>query len=130
MLNHNGVVILESQFSVDVTVDRLVNLLQNKGATIYAVINQQEELSKSESMIPPMQLVLFGNPSAGGKIIAESPAAGLDLPLKALIWEDNHGIVRAAFNAPDYLAERYGLSSRAKAILDIEPLIAAASRDR
>lgn len=92
MLNPKGVIIRVSRFSVDGTVNRLVELLKNKGATIYAVINQQDELSKAGIAIPAMQFVLFCSPKAGGTIIVENSIASLDLPLKVLVWEGKNKV--------------------------------------
>jgi uncharacterized protein (DUF302 family) len=123
MLNPTGVVINVSPFSVNETVSRLIELLKNKKATIYTVIDQRDELAKAGITIPPMQFVLFGNPKSGGTLMVENPVAGLDLPLKVLVWEDENNNVRVAYNDPGYLLKRYGLCLQLGAILDLKPVI-------
>jgi len=123
MLNPRGVVIAVSRFTVDVSVQRLIELLKNKGVKIYAIIDQQDELSQAGIIIPPMQFVLFGNPKTGGHVMIANPVAALDLPLKVLVWQDENNIVRAAYNDPGYLKERYSLSQQLSGMLDLEPLM-------
>ena len=56
-----------------------------------------------------MQLLIFGNPKSGTPVMVVSPSIALDLPLKALAWEDADGKVWLSYNAPEYLKERHGL---------------------
>src|SRR6201986_2176024 len=90
-MNPNGVIIRPSGYSVKETIDRLQVFLLQHGATIYARIDQQAEVQKAGQNIPPLEFILFGNPKAGGPIMAENPLAALDLPLKAIAWEDKDG---------------------------------------
>jgi uncharacterized protein (DUF302 family) len=60
--------------------------------------------------MPPMQMLLFGNPKGGTPLLVAAPRAGLDLPLKALAWEESDGTVWVSMNAPEYLEARHGLS--------------------
>jgi len=57
----------------------------------------------------PMQLLIFGNPKSGTPVMIGFPSIALDLPLKALAWEDADGKVRLSYNAPEYLKRRHGL---------------------
>lgn len=122
MSNPKGVVIKVSRFSVDLTLKRLTELLNNKGAKVYAIIDQQDELGKVGLQIPPMQFVLFGNPKTGGPVMMANAIAGLDLPLKVLVWADENNVVRAAYNDPVYLKERYSLTPQLAGSLNIELL--------
>ncbi|AYL95375.1 DUF302 domain-containing protein [Mucilaginibacter celer] len=125
MSDPKGVIIDVSHFSVDLTVQRLIELLKNKGAKIYTVIDQREELSHAGLQIPPMKFVLFGNPKTGGPVMMANPVAGLDLPLKVLVWADEKNVVRAAYHDPAYLKERYSLSPQLVGMLNLEPLLKA-----
>ena len=58
----------------------------------------------------PMQMLLFGNPKAGTPLLVQAPHAGLDLPVKALAWQDASGKVWVSLNDPEYVAKRHGLS--------------------
>ena len=59
--------------------------------------------------MPPTQLLIFGNPKAGTPLMLASPTSALDLPLKALAWEDSGGKVWVSYNKPEYIKERHGL---------------------
>ncbi|WP_221284420.1 DUF302 domain-containing protein [Mucilaginibacter sp. SP1R1] len=124
MTNPEGVTINKSKYGVKETIDRLQQFLQQHGATIYARINQQQELSNAGQAIAPMEFLLFGNPKAGGPVIVESPIAALDLPLKILAWQDAQQTVWVAYNNVGYIKNRYALSTASSAPLNLEPLIA------
>ena len=57
----------------------------------------------------PTQLLVFGNPKAGTAVMNAAPSSAIDLPLKALVWEDEQGKVWVAYNSPDYLKQRHGI---------------------
>src|ERR1700757_689773 len=102
-MNPSGVIIRPGVQTVRETVDRISSFLQQHGVTIYARINQQDELRKSGLNIGPLEYLLFGNPKAGGPVMIENPMAALDLPLKIIAWEDDRGKVWLAYNDADYL---------------------------
>ena len=125
-MNPKGVVISASAWSVKETIDRLQAFLTQHGATIYARINQQEEVNKAGQNILPLEYILFGNPRAGGPIMAENPLAALDLPLKVIAWEDSEKKVWLAYNDASYIEERYSLSHMPNSPLNISNLISVA----
>lgn len=88
-MNSHGVITLPSPYPVKETIDLLVAFIQQHGATLYARIDQQKELQNIGQNIRPLEFILFGNPKAGGPIMAENPIAALDLPLKIITWEDD-----------------------------------------
>jgi uncharacterized protein (DUF302 family) len=122
-MNTQGIIIRTSPFEVKKTIDRLVTLLEKNGATVYSRINQQSEVRRSGREMPPMEFILFGNPTNGGAIMAANPMAALDLPLKILAWEGDDEIVRVAFNDEQYIQNRYSLPSKLTDTLDLNPLI-------
>lgn len=124
MTNPVGVIIRESRYSVKETIDRLQAALEENNATIYARINQQQELQKVGQVVPPLEFLLFGNPKAGGPVMIENPAAALDLPLKVIAWQNEQQKVHVAYNDASYIKNRYSLSANASAPLNIDPLIA------
>ena len=119
----NGVIIRPAAYSVKVTIDRLQTFLQQHGATIYARIDQQDELKKAGQNIPPLEFILFGNPKAGGLIMSENPVAALDLPLKVIAWEDTAGKVWVAYNDGDYIKERFSLPDAVSGPLNLDGII-------
>ncbi len=125
MPNINGAIVRDSPYSVKETIDRLESALKKRGVTIYIRIDQQEELQRVGQLIPPLEFLLFGNPKAGGLVMALHPAAALDLPLKVVAWQDEHGAVRVIYNEAGYIRGRYDLSEGVSAPLDLDPLMAA-----
>jgi uncharacterized protein (DUF302 family) len=74
--------------------------------------------------MPPTKLLIFGNPKGGTPVMLAAPTIAIDLPLKALIWEDGGGKVWVGFNDPAYLAERHHLPAElTKNISVVEGLI-------
>ena len=122
-MNPKGITIRSSPWSVKETIDRLVVVLEEHKATIYARINQQSEVHNAGKEIPPLEFILFGNPKAGGLIMAENPIAALDLPLKIIAWEDAAKSVWLAYNNASYLEERYALSHDVMQPVNLDPLI-------
>ena len=108
--------------SVTDTVSRLTGILSGKGLKVFGVIDQSAEASQVGMPLRETTLVLFGNPAAGTPVMAASPLAALDLPLKVLIWADD-GQTKVSYYGPAALAARYGLSADLEAKLAaIDPL--------
>ncbi len=105
--SENGIVTIASQHSVDQTVEKLESLLQAKGVKLFAVIYHGGEAEKAGLKMPPTKLVIFGNPKGGTPIMLAAPSAALDLPLKALVWEDAEGGVWISYNSAAYLQGRH-----------------------
>ncbi|MFI5163194.1 MAG: DUF302 domain-containing protein [Sphingobacteriales bacterium] len=122
-MNPNGVVTRASAYSVTDTIDRLQSVLQQHGATIYARIDQQAEVQKAGQTLPPLQYLLFGNPKAGGPIMAQNPVAALDLPLKIIAWQDTQNQVWLAYNDAQYIEQRYGLMHTENSPLRLEGVV-------
>jgi uncharacterized protein (DUF302 family) len=122
-MNPKGVIIRPSRYSVTETIDHLMLYLQQHGVTVYARINQQSEVSNTGQKIAPLEFIMFGNPKAGGPIMAENPIAALDLPLKIIAWEDDEKKVWIAYNEASYIEERYSLTHSLSGPLDLGPLV-------
>jgi uncharacterized protein (DUF302 family) len=90
------------------TVDLLESFLSDKGMKIFARIDQAAEAAAVGLELRPTILLLFGNPMAGTPLMVQYPNLALDLPLKALVWEEA-GQVHVSFTSPDELRERYKL---------------------
>ena len=125
-MNPKGVTTCISRYAVKETVDRLQSFLLQHGVTIYARIDQQQELKKTGQTIPPLEFLLFGNPKAGGPVMIENPIAALDLPLKIIAWEDNDKKVWLAYNEASYIKERFSLSDSVSAALSLDMVVAKA----
>ena len=107
--DRDDLLIFQSEYSVEETRDRLVSVLRDAGMNIITQVNHQTGAELVDLELRPTHLVLFGNPKAGTPLMQCSQLAGIDLPQKALIWEDDNGDVWLAFNNPEYLGERHGI---------------------
>lgn len=120
-----GLVSKPSRYSVPETLDRLVTVLQSKGMTVFARIDHAAEAEKVGQKLRPAQLLIFGNPKGGTPLMAAAPTVAIDLPFKALAWEDADGKVWLGFNAPGYLKERHGIKGKDEAIQALEKALDA-----
>jgi len=105
-----GIISLGSRYSVEDSAARISGALQANGITIFAVIDQSGEAEKVGLTLRPTQLIIFGDPKTGTPLMKASPSLAIDLPLKALIWEDAGGKVRVSYNSPTYLQRRHALA--------------------
>ena len=109
--------------------DRLEALLKAKGVRIFVRIDQQREARQVRLEMRPTELLLFGNPKGGTPVMNAAPSAALDLPLKALAWEDSEGHVWLSTNSARYLQQRHHLSDDLiQPIAASEPLLREALR--
>lgn len=106
---NRGIIEKQSKYSVDETLEKLKQILQTRGISIFAVIDHSGEAEKVGLKMRPTKLVIFGNPKAGTPVMLAAPRSAIDLPLKILIWEDPGGTVWASYNSPAFLQERHGL---------------------
>lgn len=102
-----GIVRIPSHHSVAATADRLTSLLREHSLIVFARIDFSLDASRAGLSLRPEQLIVFGNPKAGTPLMLSNPTAGLDLPLKALIWEDGDGKTWLAYNDPNYIVRRH-----------------------
>jgi uncharacterized protein (DUF302 family) len=106
---NNGLIDTASPYSVAETVQRLETILKSKGLTIFARIDHSGEAAKVGMEMHPTQLLIFGSPKGGTPVMLSAPSVAIDLPLKALVWEDDKGKVWITQNSPEYLKERHGI---------------------
>lgn len=103
----NGLVHLRSPYSVPETVTRLESVLRASNLTVFALVDHSGEAKKVGLAMRPTQLIVFGSPKGGTPLMVASPTLAIDLPLKALAWEDADGKVWLSYNSPDYLKRRH-----------------------
>jgi uncharacterized protein (DUF302 family) len=122
-----GFISKPSLYSVPETIQRLSALLKSKGVAIFALIDHSGEAEKAGLKMRPTQLLIFGNPKGGTPLMLAAPSTAIDLPLKALVWEDADGKVWLSYNSPEYLRQRHGFPADLEEnIAAIEPLLAQA----
>lgn len=107
-----GITHRRSRDSVPETVDRLRRLIEEAGATVFAVVDQSGAAAAVGLTLRPTVLVIFGNPSAGTPVMQASPLSAMDLPLKILVWEDDSGQAWMTSLSAQWLAGRYGLPAQ------------------
>ena len=104
-----GIVDLPSNHSVDQTVEKLKGILNEKGVTLFALVDHSGEAEKVGMKMPPTKLLIFGSPKAGTPLMLAVPSIAIDLPLKVLVWEDSPGKVWISYNSPAYLHKRHNV---------------------
>ncbi len=120
----NGMVHLSSPFSVPETLKRLEASLQSRGLAVFARIDHSGEAEKVGMRMQPTQLIIFGSPKGGTPVMLASPTVAIDLPLKALVWEDAGGKVWVSYNSAEYLKQRHNIpDDLMKNISGIGPLL-------
>jgi len=115
----NGLISIKSNHNVKSTTDKLVNVLEKKGMTVFARINHTEGAQKVGKVLRPTELVIFGNPKVGTPLMQCQQSVAIDLPQKALIWEDEKGMVWLSYNDPTYIAKRHNLKQCEQVIAKI-----------
>ena len=116
----NGIISIKSSHDVKTTVDRLENILREKGMTVFIRINHAEGAQKVGKKLRPTELIIFGNPKVGTPLMQCGQSVAIDLPQKALIWQDEAGQVWLSYNDPKYLASRHSIKECDEIINKIE----------
>jgi uncharacterized protein (DUF302 family) len=104
-----GIVSVESRFGVTETLDRLAETVTRLGLHVFARIDHMAGAQDVGLLLRPTQLLIFGNPKGGTPLMQDKQIAGIDLPVKALAWEDELGKVWLSYNAAEWIAVRHGL---------------------
>jgi uncharacterized protein (DUF302 family) len=110
-----GIVTRPSSQSVAQTVDELKRLIEDRGFTLFRVIDHSGTAERVGVQMPESKLVMFGKPTVGASVMLAAPPAGLDFPLKVLVWEDADRAVSVSYNSPEFLAERYHIEGALRA---------------
>ncbi len=125
-MNDEGLITIRSKFSVGETIDRLAQVAESKGLKVFARIDHGAGAERAGFELRPTQLVIFGNPKGGTPLIQARQTAGIDLPLKALAWEDGGGDVWLTYNDARWLARRHDIGeSTETSVAGIESGLAA-----
>jgi uncharacterized protein (DUF302 family) len=114
----NGLITIASDFSVAETIDRVAEQATAHGLTIFARVDHAAGAAKIGMELRPTQLLIFGNPNGGTPLMQDQQTAGIDLPIKALAWEDADGRIWLGYNDPAWIAERHGLGEASRKAVD------------
>jgi uncharacterized protein (DUF302 family) len=106
--NKDGLIQVDSHYSLNETVQRLQNTFVEKGLKVFALIDHSGEAEKVGLKMAPTKVIIFGSPKAGTPLMVAAPSLAIDLPMKALVAENSSGKVTVTYNDPEYLRERHG----------------------
>jgi uncharacterized protein (DUF302 family) len=107
----DGLITLFSRYPARDTMDRLLAALAKRNMTVFARIDHAAGAASAGLELRPTEVVIFGNPKGGTALMQDRQSAGIDLPLKALIWQDAAGKVWLTYNDPAWIAQRHRLSA-------------------
>jgi len=123
-----GLTTVPSRFRQKETMDRLANEIQAKGLTIFARIDHSAGAIDVGLTLRPTELIIFGNARGGTPLMQSAQTVGIDLPLKALVWEDAAGKTWISYNEPSWIAERHGVADAQSVLSKMADLLTAISR--
>ena len=104
----DGMIAIKSAHSVKDTITKFETVAKERGLHIFARIDHAAGAQKIGKTLRPTELLIFGNPQGGTPLMECAQTAGIDLPLKALAWQDASGQVWLGYNDPQFLAARHG----------------------
>jgi uncharacterized protein (DUF302 family) len=104
----DGLVALKSPYEAKETMNRFEDMARQRGLTVFARIDHAAGAAKIGKTLRPTEVLVFGNPQGGTPLMECAQTAGIDLPLKALVWEDESKQVWLGYNNAVYLAQRHG----------------------
>jgi uncharacterized protein (DUF302 family) len=110
-MSDDGLITIASNLSVKETIDRLASTVTSKGMTVFGRIDHGAGAAQVGMPLRPTELLIFGNAKGGTPLMQAKQTIGIDLPLKALAWEDAEGKVWVTSNDPAWLARRHGLGA-------------------
>jgi uncharacterized protein (DUF302 family) len=102
-----GLVALKSPHTVKATLDRLESAAKARDLHIFLRVDHAAGAQKIGKTLRPTELLVFGNPQGGTPLMECAQSAGIDLPLKALAWQDVSGQVWLGYNDPQFIARRH-----------------------
>jgi uncharacterized protein (DUF302 family) len=115
---HDGLITHISLHSAQETMDRLLAALAARNMTVFARIDHAANATAAGLKLRPTEVVFFGNPRGGTILMQDQQIAGIDLPLKALVWEDADQKVWLGYNDPAWVARRHGLGAKSAVAVD------------
>jgi uncharacterized protein (DUF302 family) len=107
----DGLVAVKSPHSAKDTMNRLEDIARQRGLTVFARVDHAAGAARVDKTLRPTEVLIFGNPQGGTPFMECAQSVGIDLPLKALVWEDASAQVWLGYNDPAWLAQRHGAAS-------------------
>lgn len=113
-MSDNGLITVRCERPVRETVDRLAEVVAAAGLTVFGRVDHGGNATAVGMQLRPTELLIFGNPRGGTPLMQDQQTAGIDLPLKALVWEDADGAVWLTCNDAEWVAQRHGLGDHSQ----------------
>lgn len=113
-----GLITHRSQHPAKETADRLVVAVANQGMHLIARVDHAAAAAKVGLELRPTEVLMFGNPRTGTLLMQTAQAIGIDLPLKALVWQNEAGVTQISYQDLDWLVNRYGIASAVKPAIE------------
>ena len=120
-----GLTSLQSSFGPKETMDRLDAEIRAKGLTIFARIDHAEGAAEVGLTLRPTELIIFGNARGGTPLMRSVQTTGIDLPLKALVWQNSVGKTWISYNEPKWIARRHGVANAEQLVVKLTDLLRA-----
>jgi len=128
VLATESVISVASHDTVKETADRFEKILADKGLTLFTRIDHGKNASDVNLTLAPTEVIIFGNPKVGTPLMQCSKTVAIDLPQKALFWEDTQGQVWLSYNNPEYLKERHNIQGCDQVINKISDVLRMLSK--
>ncbi len=106
-----GLLSIRSRFGPNETMDRLEAAIRAQGMKVFARIDHAAGASEAGLELRPTEVIIFGNARGGTPLMQSAQTIGIDLPLKALVWEDASGTTWLSYNEPSWIAQRHGVAN-------------------
>ena len=124
----DGMISVQSDFTVKETTDRLESILREKGMNIFNRIKHSKSAGNVGIELRETELLIFGNPNVGSPLMKCQQSVAIDLPQKALVWEDHKSKVWISYNDPTYLEKRHGISGCGELISKIKKALSGITK--
>jgi uncharacterized protein (DUF302 family) len=123
-----GLTSIRSRFGPKETMDRLEAEIRAQGMTVFGRIDHAAGAAEVGLILPPTELIIFGNARGGTPLMQSEQTVGIDLPLKALVWEDTGGTTWLSYNEPGWIAQRHGVANVEQVVSKMAAALSAMSR--
>jgi uncharacterized protein (DUF302 family) len=125
----DGLIAVHSPYSVKETIDHFEAAAKSRGLSIFLRLDHAAGAKKIGKNLRPTELLVFGNPQGGTPLMECAQTAGIDLPLKALAWQDASGQVWLAYNDPKFLASRHGADNCGAVVENLSKALAGMTQE-
>ena len=123
-----GLLSIRSRFGPNETMDRLEAAIRAQGMKVFARIDHAAGASEAGLELRPTEVIIFGNARGGTPLMQSAQTIGIDLPLKALVWEDASGSTWLSYNEPGWIAQRHGVANAEPVVSKMSAALSAMSR--